>query len=157
MSTVLKTRKQTSMIARRLRPSVGARLPVQVDISVITHLGRTDAGRRGLPLLGYVLAALLLTAASLATTADFQASRPGADLSPVGNADQVIQILQGNKTVLWTSLSSPVASYRVEGWPVAIDDNELGGALMIERPEDGTAGVIDFAEKPKSLGFEIDG
>jgi hypothetical protein len=37
------------------------------------------------------------------------------------------------------------------------DGNELGGAVMIERPVDGSAGVVDFGEKPRSLSFEIDG
>jgi hypothetical protein len=38
---------------------------------------------------------------------------------------------------------------------VTIDGNDLGGALVIERPVDTEAGVIDFVEKPKSLSFEI--
>jgi hypothetical protein len=102
-------------------------------------------------------AALLLAAASFAGTAMFQADRPGADLSPVGNAAEMVQILQGNRTVLWTSLSGAVTSYRVEGWASTVDGNELGGAVVIERPADGTAGAIDFGEKPKSVSFELDG
>ena len=84
----------------------------------------------------------------------FQADRPGADLSPVGNAAEMVQILQGNRTVLWTSLSGAVTSYRVEGWASTVDGNELGGAVVIERPADGTAGVIELGEKPKSVSFE---
>jgi hypothetical protein len=99
-------------------------------------------------------AALLLAAASFAGTAMFQADRPGADLSPVGNAAEMVQILQGNRTVLWTSLSGAVTSYRVEGWASTVDGNELGGAVVIERPADGTAGVIELGEKPKSVSFE---
>jgi hypothetical protein len=26
---------------------------------------------------------------------------------------------------------------------------------MMERPADGTAGVIEFGEKPRSVGFEV--
>jgi len=100
-------------------------------------------------------AALVLAAASFGVTAFFQADRPGADLAPVGGADEIVQILQGNRTVLWTSLTGSVSSYRIEGWASTIDGNELGGALVIERPSDGAAGVIEFGEKPKSLDFEL--
>jgi hypothetical protein len=101
-------------------------------------------------------AALFLAAASFGGSALFQADRPGADLAPVGNATEIIQILQGNQTVLWTSLSSGVVtSYRVQGWASTIDGNELGGAVIIERPQDGTAGVIDFGEKPMTVTFEV--
>lgn len=107
--------------------------------------------------LTVALGALALVAASFAGTAVFQADRPGADLAPVGSAGDVVQILQGNRNVLWTSLSGTVTSYRVEGWADTVDGNELGGALVIERPADGTAGAIDFGEKPKSVSFELDG
>jgi hypothetical protein len=102
------------------------------------------------------LAALVMAAASFVATAVFAADGPGSNLAPVGGADQMIEILQGNQTILWSSLSGSVVAYRVEGWPETIDGNELGGALVIERPVDTDAGVIDFGEKPKSLGFEID-
>jgi hypothetical protein len=100
---------------------------------------------------------MLLAAASFAGTALFQADSPGADLAPVRGAAEMVQILQGNRTVLWTSLSGPVTWYRVEGWAGTVDGNELGGALVIERPADGTAGVIEFGEKPKSVSFELGG
>jgi len=101
-------------------------------------------------------AALFLAAASFGGAALFRADRPGADLAPVGGAAEVIHILQGNQTVLWTSLSNGVVtSYRVQGWASTVDGNELGGAVVIERPLDGTAGVIDFGEKPKSVTFEV--
>ena len=104
-----------------------------------------------MPLLG----ALLLVAASLGGTALFRAESPGADLQPVNGAASTVQVLQGNKTVLWTALSGSVSLYRVEGWPTSIGDNELGGAVMMERPADGTAGVIEFGEKPRSVSFEV--
>lgn len=102
------------------------------------------------------LAALLLAAGSLATTAVFQAPGPGSDLSPVGSANQVIEILQGNQSIIWTSLSGTVVAYRVEGWPVSIGENELAGAVVMERPEDGSAGVIGFGEKPMTVSFDTD-
>jgi hypothetical protein len=102
-------------------------------------------------------AALLLTAASLGATAFFAANGPGSDLRPVGGAEEMIQILQGNRNLLWTALSGSVGRYRVEGWPVRIDGNDLGGALLIERPADGSAGVIEFGEKPKSIVFDLEG
>ena len=107
--------------------------------------------------LAIFAAALLLTAASLGATAFFAAERPGADLRPVGGSDEMIQILQGDRNVLWTAWSGSVGLYRVEGWPVSIDGNDLGGALVIERPTDGSAGVIEFGEKPKSIVFDIEG
>jgi hypothetical protein len=102
-----------------------------------------------------LLGALLLVAASLGGTALFRAESPGADLQPANGAASMMQVLQGNETVLWTALSGSVSLYRVEGWPVSIGDDELGGALMMERPADGTAGVIEFGEKPRSVSFEV--
>jgi len=107
--------------------------------------------------LAAVAVVLLLTAASLGSTALFSADRPGADLRPVDGAEELVQVLQGDRTVLWTALSGSVGLYRVQGWPVSADGNDLGGALVIERPADGSAGVIDFGEKPKSIGFDIEG
>lgn len=95
-------------------------------------------------------------AASVGGTALFRSAGPGADLRPVGDADSMVQVLQGNRTVLWTALSGSVSLYRVEGWPSTVSGNDLGGAVVMERPADGTAGVIDFGEKPRSVSFEID-
>jgi hypothetical protein len=91
-----------------------------------------------------LLAALLLMAASIGGTALFRAASPGDDLRPVDGAGSMVQVLQGNRTVLWTALSGSVSMYRVEGWPVTVGDNDLGGAVMMEQPADGTAGVIEF-------------
>jgi hypothetical protein len=101
------------------------------------------------------LAVALLLAASIGGSALFRSETPGADLEPVGGAGSMVQVLQGNKTVLWTALSGSVDLYRVEGWAKTMGDTELGGALVLERPADGTAGVIEFGEKPKSVSFEI--
>ena len=48
-----------------------------------------------------------------------------------------------------------MSSLVVKGWPVEIGDTELGGGLVIGRPEDGSVGVIDFGEKPMSVRFEL--
>ena len=106
--------------------------------------------------MALAMAAFLLAAAA-SSSATFLAESPGADLLPLGGAEDVINILQGNETILWTSLAGSVSSYSVSGWPSESGGNELGGALVIERPEDGFAGVIDFGEKPKTLSFELEG
>lgn len=101
------------------------------------------------------LAAVLLVAAATSAAALFEAPEPGAPLAPVGGAEDVVQLLQGSRSILWTSLTGPVASYRVEGWPTEIDGNELGGPLVMVRPSDPGAGVIDIGERPRSVSFEI--
>lgn len=106
------------------------------------------------PSLVLIVAAVAL---ALSVSALFQAPRQGADLAPVGRSSELIQILQGNRNILWTSLSGNVTSYVVQGWPSTSGDNELGGALVMERPANGDAGVIDFGEKPMTLRFEIEG
>ena len=106
--------------------------------------------------MALAMAAFLLAAAT-ASSATFLAESPGADLTPLKGAEAVINLLQGNETILWTSLAGSVSSYSVAGWPSESEGNELGGALVIERPEDGFAGVIDFGEKPRALSFELDG
>ncbi len=108
------------------------------------------ARSRRLPL---IIAAVAVVAASTTATAVFQAPGPGQELAPVGNAGSLIEILQGSRTVLWTSLTGPVGTIEVEGWPVSVDGNDLGGALVIEDSDDATAGVIDFGERPSSITF----
>jgi len=103
------------------------------------------------------IAGILLAAASFTHSAVFQSDRPGADLAPVGNAAGMIEILQGNGTILWRSLAGPVHAIRVEGWPVDIDESQLGGALVIQRTTDAAAGVIDFGERPRALRFDSSG
>lgn len=99
--------------------------------------------------------AVVATTLALSAGALFRAPSPGADLAPTGGAEKVIRILQGNQNVLWTSLSGNVTSYVVQGWPSTSGANELGGALIMERPAEGEAGVIEFGEKPMTLRFEI--
>jgi hypothetical protein len=98
----------------------------------------------------------LAIALAVGTSALFQAPRPGVDLAPTGGSESLIQILQGNQNILWTSLSGSVTSFVVQGWPSTTGNSELGGALMLARPANGEVGVIDFGEKPMSLEFQID-
>jgi len=58
--------------------------------------------------LSALAAVLLLTAASLSATGSFSADSPGGDLRPVDGAEEVVQILQGERTVLWTALTGSV-------------------------------------------------
>ncbi len=110
-----------------------------------------------LRLVGIGLAGLLTVAAAFSETALFQASSPGSDLEAVSGAEMIIDLVQGQKTMLWSSLSGTVTSYTVLGWPTSVDGHDLGGALMIANPDNGAAGVIDFGEKPMSARFEVSG
>lgn len=110
-----------------------------------------------LRLSALIAAALLTLAAGFATTARYVADSPGADLRPVDGAERVVQILQGQQHILWTSLTGSVTSITVRGWPVTSGDVELGGALSITQPDRGDAGVIDAGEKPMSVEFEVGG
>ena len=113
-----------------------------------------------MPAARSTLLAIVAVAAALAVTATavFQAPLPGADLRPTGAAADLIQLVQGSKSILWTSLSGTVVSYTVEGWPSRSGSNELGGAMSMERIDGGSgAGVIDFGEKPMSLSFDFEG
>ncbi len=107
--------------------------------------------------LALALAALLLMAAVSSGSSVFRAAAPGQDLEPVNGAEEVIQLLQGSRTILWTTLGASVSSVVTLGWPSASNGSELGGALVMEIPADGSAGVIDFGEKPMSATFETAG
>jgi hypothetical protein len=107
--------------------------------------------------LGVGLAGLLTVAAAFSTSAIFEAPSPGTNVQPVNGAELVIDLIQGQQTLLWSTLSGNVTSYTVLGWPSQVDGQDLGGALMIENPENGEAGVIAFGEKPMSVEFEVSG
>lgn len=106
---------------------------------------------------GLGMAAILTIAATFSATATFESSEPGLGLEPVGGAGSLISLIQGQEHILWSALTGTVTSYLVVGWPSQSGDVELGGALMIERPENGSTGVIDFGERPMSLEFELNG
>ena len=103
------------------------------------------------------LAAVVMIAAAISSSAVFESTSPGRNLDPVGGADEAINLLQSNGALLWTSLSGPVTQVRVEGWPVSDGDVELGGALVIERPEDPYAGAMNLGEPPMTASFEVGG
>jgi hypothetical protein len=105
--------------------------------------------------LGVVLAAAVLIAAAGASFASFQAASPGSDLSPLSGAETVIDLIQGHETILWSALSGTVANVRTEGWPSSDGTHELGGALMLEAPENQLVGIVNFGEKPMSMTFQI--
>ncbi|MCZ6736459.1 MAG: hypothetical protein O7B77_00610 [Actinobacteria bacterium] len=108
-------------------------------------------------LVGIGLAGLLTVAAALSQTALFQAPSPGSNLRAGGGAELVIDLVQGQEALLWSSLSGNVTGYTVLGWPSRVAGHDLGGALMIDKPENGLAGVIDFGEKPMSASFDLSG
>lgn len=106
--------------------------------------------------VGLGLAALALIAAAAVTAANFAAPAPGADLEPVAGAEAIIDLVQGSETILWIALDGAVRSHSVIGWPTGDGTHDLGGSLVVERPTNGTAGVIDVAEKPMSVSFSVD-
>ncbi len=106
---------------------------------------------------GLGMAAIVTIAAAFSATATFESSAPGLGLEPVGGAESLISLIQGQEHILWSALEGTVTSYQIVGWPSSSGDAELGGALMIDRPEDGSTGVIDFGERPKSLEFHLSG
>jgi hypothetical protein len=108
-------------------------------------------------LAGLGMAAILTIAAAFSTTATFESPAPGLGLEPVGGAESLISLIQGREHIFWSALTGTVTSYQIVGWPSQSGDVELGGALMIERPENGSTGIIDIGEKPMTLDFELNG
>ena len=104
--------------------------------------------------VGLGVMAAILIAAVAATSASFQASSPGSDLKPVGGAETIIELIQGQHSILWSALTGPVTQIETVGWPSTDGTHELGGALMLKRP-DGNVGVVEFGEKPMSMTFDI--
>jgi hypothetical protein len=103
-----------------------------------------------------VVAALLVLAAASLTTARFAADHPGGDLNPIESAAEAISLVQGNEHVLWVSLTGPVTQVTVWGWPVSDGEVELGGGMSLTRLDGGTtSGIIDTADKPKAVSFEL--
>jgi hypothetical protein len=95
-------------------------------------------------------------AASASLTARFTAEQPGLDLQPIGTAEQLISLVQGQHSILWVSTTGTVSDITVRGWPVDDGEVELGGGLTITRPDGGEAGVIEFDEKPMTVAFDIE-
>jgi hypothetical protein len=103
-----------------------------------------------------VITALILGAMALGSTVTFRAPGPGLPLQPLGGAVDVIRLVQGEQSILWTALEGDVDTYRVQGWPVGSGGVELGGAVMIERVS-GDAGIVAFGERPMTLEFQMAG
>jgi hypothetical protein len=107
--------------------------------------------------VGLGLAAAILIAAAGTSLASFQAASTGSDLKPLSGAEAVIDLIQGHETILWSSLTGTVTNISTVGWPSSDGTYELGGDLMLERPENGTVGIVDFGEKPMSMTFQVNG
>lgn len=107
-------------------------------------------------LAGLGLALMTLTAAGGAA-AVFTAGGPGEPMRATDEADQKVSLVQSNNSVLWTSLAGNVSTIETLGWPSSDGTHELGGALMIEKPADPTAGTVNIGEKPKSMTFNFEG
>lgn len=106
-------------------------------------------------LAALALAALLMLAAATSTTAIFTASEPGSGLEPVGGAELLIDLVQGQENLLWSSLAGSVELINVVGWPSTDGEHDLGGALVLERPTSALAGVVEFGERPMSARFDL--
>jgi hypothetical protein len=102
------------------------------------------------------MAALMTLIAAGGAVAVFTAGGPGESMSPVGGADQLIRLTQSASSVLWTSMAGNVSMVETLGWPSSDGTHELGGALVIEAPENPTAGTVNIGEKPMSLSFRLD-
>ena len=72
-------------------------------------------------------------------------------------ATRLVDLTQVGNSILWTSVAGSVSTVKTLGWPASDGGNELGGALMIERPADGLVGTINIGEAPMSVSFEVAG
>jgi hypothetical protein len=97
---------------------------------------------------------MTLTAAGGAV-AVFSAGGPGENMAPLDGADLMVSLVQSHDSVLWSSLAGNVSIISTLGWATSDGTHDLGGALVIERPTDPTAGTIDIGEKPRSVEFEF--
>jgi hypothetical protein len=102
------------------------------------------------------MAALMTLMAAGGAVAVFTAGGPGEGMTPVGGADQLIRLTQSANSVLWTSMAGNVSIVETLGWPSSDGTHELGGVLVIEAPENPTAGIVNIGEKPMSLSFSLD-
>ena len=78
-------------------------------------------------------------------------------MSPIGEADLLVRLTQSNSSVLWTSVAGSISTIETLGWPSSDGIHDLGGALVIETPENPTAGAINIGESPMSVTFDIEG
>ena len=101
------------------------------------------------------MAALLTLTAAGGAVAVFAAGGPGESMSPIGGADQLVRLTQSNNAVLWTSLAGNVSIVETLGWPSSDGTHDLGGALVIEAPQNPTAGAVNIGEQPMSMQFHL--
>ena len=105
--------------------------------------------------IGIASLAMAAMAFAASQTAMFEAPAPGEPLVPLGSAAELIQLVQATDAILWTTLGAEVKTTTVLGWPVETGDAELGGALVMEEASDGEIGLIQLADQPRSVHFEL--
>jgi len=108
-------------------------------------------------LVGLGLAAIMTLTAAGGAVAVFTAGGPGESMTPLGGADLLVRLTQSNNAVLWTSLAGNISTVETRGWPTSDGTHDLGGALVIERPDRPTAGTVNIGEKPMSMSFDFAG
>lgn len=106
-------------------------------------------------LAGLGMAAVLTLTAAGGAVAVYAAGGPGESMSPVGGADLLVRLTQSNSSVLWTSMAGNVSTIETRGWPSSDGTHDLGGGLVIEIPENPTAGTVNTGEKPMSMEFSF--
>ena len=102
------------------------------------------------------MAAILFATAFGGSIAIFTAGGPGEPLRPIGGAERLIALTQSQESVLWVSLAGEVATVRALGWPSGDGVHELGGGLVLEKPSNPTAGIVDIGEPPMSVEFTLE-
>lgn len=106
-------------------------------------------------LAGLGLAALLTLTAAGGAVAVFSAGGPGETVTPTDGADLLVSLVQSNESILWTSLAGNISTVKTVGWPSSDGVHDLGGALVIEAPENPTAGTVNIGEMPMSVEFDF--
>lgn len=106
-------------------------------------------------LAGLGLAALLTLTAAGGAVAVFSAGGPGETVTPTDEADLLVSLVQSNESILWTSLAGNISTVKTVGWPSSDGVHDLGGALVIEAPENPTAGTVNIGEMPMSVEFDF--
>jgi hypothetical protein len=76
-------------------------------------------------------------------------------MRPADGADLLVSLVQSNESVLWTSLAGNVSTLQTLSWPTSDGTHDLGGALVIEKPANPTAGTLNIGEKPMSMTFDF--
>lgn len=107
-------------------------------------------------LAGLGLAAIMTLTAAGGAVAVFTAGGPGESLSPRGAAERLIDLTQVQGSIVWSSLGGNVSLIETTGWASTDGTHDLGGALVIESPDDPVAGAIDIGEQPRKVKFSFD-